>query len=377
MAKPVGSACNLACGYCYYLPAGEVVRACRMSKAVLEAYVRQYIALTPVGEEVCFCWHGGEPLLRERGFYEKALALQARYGEGHVVTNVLQTNGVLLDEEWCAFLKAGQFLVGISVDGPEDCHDRYRRASSGRGSFAEAMRGVELLNRYGVDYNILSVVTDYSAERGAEVYRFLRGLGTPYLQFAPNVERAWDAAGREWRLTKSSVGAEAFGRFYCEVFDEWWAADRGRTYVELFDTTLALLMGEAPPSCVFAERCGNAAVLEATGDVFACDHFVDAREAAEGCGTPLGNILETPLQEMVYSGAMEAFGDRKAALSADCGGCAYRRLCYGECPKHRLARGSDGVAHNYLCAGYKAYFRHTLPYFEEMRGYILAQGLMG
>ncbi len=376
MAKPTGSRCNLGCAYCYYLPTAEVVRQAVMSDEVLEAYIRQYIGLSPVGEEVSFCWHGGEPLLLPRSFYERALALQRKYADGHPITNVIQTNGTLLTDDWCRFFAENQFLVGISLDGDEDCHDHYRTSRAGGGSFRSAMEGVERLNRYGVDYNILAVINDYTAARPLQVYRFLRSVGTPYLQFAPNVERLPSG-----QLTPSSVSPEAFGDFYCAVFDEWYAHDIGRTFVELFDTTLALLMGFPPPSCIFGETCGNAAVLEANGDVYCCDHFVAPPER-------LGNILSTPLRDMLYSPVLQAFGEQKNDLSLQCQSCECIRLCHGECPKNRFrtenAVGTKGgkapsvsendTPKNYLCEGYRRYFEHTLPYFKRMQAHIARQG---
>lgn len=359
MAKPTGSRCNLGCAYCYYLPTAEVVAPAVMTDSVLEAYIRQYIALSPVGEEVSFCWHGGEPLLLSRSFYEKALALQRQYADGHPITNVIQTNGTLLTDEWCGFLAEHQFLVGVSLDGDEECHDRYRRTRGGKGSFAEVMRGVERLNRYGADYNILAVINGYTAARPLQVYRFLRSVGAPYLQFAPDTER--DASGV---LRETAVSAEAFGQFYCTIFDEWYAHDIGRVFVELFDTTLALLMGYAPPACIFGEKCGNAAVLEANGNLYCCDHFV----SPSAC---LGNIKTDSLWDMLYSPEMQAFGERKADLPSRCTACEFLRLCHGECPKNRF--GADGT--NYLCEGYRMYFSHTLPYFKQMQTYIGEQGL--
>ncbi len=375
MAKPTGSRCNLGCAYCYYLAAAEVAAPTVMTDAVLEAYIRQYIALSPDGEEVSFCWHGGEPLLLPRSFYERALLLQRKYADGHPITNVIQTNGTLLTDEWCEFLAENQFLVGVSLDGDEACHDRYRRTRGGKGSFKEVMRGVERLNRYAVDYNILAVINGYTAQRPLEVYRFLRSVGSPYMQFAPDVER--DASGV---LRETTVSAEAFGQFYCTIFDEWYAHDTGRVFVELFDTTLALLMGYAPPACIFGETCGNAAVLEANGDLYCCDHFV----SKAAC---LGNIMTDSLWNMLYSPAMQAFGEQKAELPSRCKACEYVRLCNGECPKNRFYAG-DGEKSavgekdrektepptNYLCEGYRMYFEHTLPYFKQMKAYIEQQG---
>lgn len=362
MAKPVGSRCNLHCDYCYYLLSAEkrATRATTMSDEVLEQYVRRYIEIHPEGE-VVFCWHGGEPLLQSRAFYEKALRLQARYAANHRILNTIQTNGTLLSDDWCRFLKEHQFLVGISIDGPEHLHDYYRRHASGEGSFRETMQAVERMNHIGVEYNILAVINRQTAQHPLEVYRFLRGLGTPFLQFSPNVERLPNGM-----LTASTVDALDFGHFYNAIFDEWFSRDIGRTYVQLFDATLAALMHQPSGVCLFGERCAHAAVMEADGTVYCCDHFAteDYR---------LGNLMTSTLHDLMFSDQMMQFRNLKTSLAEDCQHCPYLELCYGECPKNRFPMRADELPpyRNYLCPGYKLYFEHTMPTYRHMAKVIL------
>ena len=340
MAKPAGARCNLHCDYCYYLHSGG--KDCADGETVrkwLEEYIRQYVQLTPENEEVVFCWHGGEPLLRPLSFYREAVRLQRAYAGRHLITNVIQTNGTLLTDEWCAFLHDEGWRVGVSIDGPEHVHNRYRNRSFGR-----VMSGIERLYRHRVDYTLMAVVTDYSAKYPQEVYDFLTRLGTPFLQLEPQCE-----AG-----SVGQVSAETFGNFCNTLFDIWYGRqDMGKVYIDLFEATLALLMGFPSPTCIYSERCGNAPVVEADGDVYACDHYVPR--------VRLGNLFETPLLDLLTDGRMQAFGARKMPTAAECKACPFLRLCYGGCPRHRDA---DGV--NVLCEGYKAYFRHTVPRFQEM-----------
>lgn len=352
MAKPVSSKCNLRCAYCYYLDTAtqRPIPPPLMSDEVLTTYIRQYIDMHTNGE-VEFCWHGGEPLLAGIPFFNRVVELQQQYKQGRHIYNVIQTNGTLLTDEWCQWLSDHQFLVGLSLDGPEHCHNHYRHTASGAGSFKQVMKGVEQLNQFGIEYNLMAVINDYTARYPLEVYRFLRRLGTPYLQFSPNVER--DANGD---ITSSSVTPEAFGRFYCEVFDEWLKHDRGRVYIQLFDSTLASLLGYAPEVCVFGERCGHAAILEADGGIYCCDHFATKDYY-------LGNILSTPLTQMMTSESMLRFGTQKSAtLSSRCRQCEFLHLCHGECPKNRLQPDEP----NYLCDGYRTFFTHSRSAFAAM-----------
>lgn len=350
MAKPIGGTCNLGCEYCYYALSGahRSSHATRMSDQILETYVREYIAIQPEGAEVVFCWHGGEPLLRERAFFERAVALQQRYADGHTIVNTIQTNGTLLTEDTCRWLHDQDFLVGISIDGPRELHDCYRKTKAGAGSFDQVMRAIEMLHRHQVEYNIMAVIHRQNVQHPLETYRFLRSLGTPFLQFTPNVEYV------NGQLTPSSVDPVDFGKFYCTIFDEWFQNDVGRVFVQLFDATLSLLMDQPSGVCLYGERCAHAAVLEADGGVYACDHFATDEWL-------LGNIQDTPLDQLLFNDRMAQFGLKKTILPKSCMACSYRKVCNGECPKNN----------QYLCAGYQLYFAHTLPVFEHMQREIL------
>lgn len=378
MAKPAGPLCNLRCGYCYYLekrhlrPAGAV-----MTDATLEAFVSQYIAAQTTAD-VLFTWHGGEPLMRPLAFYRRALQLQRQYGRGRRVANCLQTNGTLLTAEWCEFLRDNHFLVGISIDGPQDMHDRYRLTATRRPSHRQVMRGIEMLDRYGVEWNAMAVVTRESMERPQDFYRFFRSIGCHYLQFTPIVERT--TTGRTDGLTLMpgmseggemapySVTPEGWGRFLTGVFDEWIHGDVGEYFVQLFDATLAGWVGQQPGICTMAAECGHAGVMEADGDVYSCDHFVYPEYR-------LGNIHEHTLLEMMYSGQQREFAAMKRRrLPRQCEECEYLKACHGECPKNRFVRdryGNPGL--NYLCPGYHAFFSHVAPYMDLMR-VALAEG---
>lgn len=363
MAKAAGAACNLACRYCYYLDKQQLYPAARpaMSDATLEAFVRQYIEAQPL-PQVSFCWHGGEALLRPVSFYRKAMELQLRYGRGRIIDNCLQTNGTLLTDEWCRFFKDNGWLVGISVDGPAGAHDAYRRTPAADGTHARVMRAIEMLQRHGVEWNALAVVNDANATRPLEFYRFFRDAGCRYLQFTPIVERNADGS-----VTPFSVTPACWGDFLCGVFDEWVRADVGSRFVQIFDATLARWLGAQPGLCSMAETCGHAGVVEHNGDVYSCDHFVDAAHL-------LGNIHTRPLGSMMHSARQRRFGlDKRDTLPAECRACRWLFACNGECPKNRFAPAADGTPRlNYLCAGYRRYFDHVAPYMDYMKAEILA-----
>lgn len=373
MVKPAGALCNLACRYCYYLEKGELYRTRktnRMTDEMLEKFTEAYIQSQPV-PYVLFTWHGGESLLRDISFYRKALHYQRKYAGGRHIDNCLQTNGILLNDDWCRFFKDNNFLIGISIDGPEHVHDRYRSDRGGRGTFARVMRGIELLQKHGVEFNTLSVINDYSVRYPVEIYRFFKEIGSRYMQFSPIVERWGDRPdGLELlppgkfpdsEITPWSVDPLEYGKFYCEMFDEWVLHDVGQFYVQLFDATLAGMAGEAPGVCLYAPTCGHAAAIEYNGDVYACDHFVFPEYK-------LGNLNTRTLVEMMLSDRQLRFGkDKKERLPHQCKECRFLDLCNGECPKNRIAvteKGEEGL--NYLCAGLKMYFEHVLPYMEFM-----------
>lgn len=378
MAKPAGASCNLCCDYCYYLEKKhlyEKSRVHRMSDELLERFIREYIEIQPVSE-VLFTWHGGETLLRDISFYKKVITLQKRYGRGRIISNCLQTNGVLLNEEWCRFFRENNFLIGISIDGPEYCHDKYRKKFDGSGSFKQVMRGVELLHRHNVDFNTLSVINNYNVDYAIETYRFLKSIGSKYLQFSPIVERVTLKDSLKLQLPDSengdispwSVDPIKFGDFYIEIFDEWVKNDVGNIFVQLFDATLACWVGVQPGVCIFSETCGHAGIIEFNGDVYSCDHFVFPKHK-------LGNIYTIPLLSMMLSEEQTNFGKNKQnALPLQCKQCEYLKLCNGECPKNRIATtdtGEKGL--NYLCKGYKKYFKYVSPYMEFMANELVYQ----
>lgn len=377
MAKPSGATCNLDCKYCYFL-SKEVMypgSRFRMADELLETFVRQYIEAQRV-PEVIFAWQGGEPTLMGLDFFERAIRYQQKYTRpGMTIHNALQTNGTLLNEAWCQFFKKHNFLIGISMDGPQELHDAYRVNKGGAGSFKQVMRGWRLLSELGVEYNILCTVHAANQDHPLEVYRFLRDeLKTLFIQFIPIVERAtaqtlplanlgWsERAGGERPLytqsgsqvTQRSVNARKYGEFLISVFDEWVRHDVGQVFVQIFDVALGAWLGQPGSLCVFAPKCGQALALEHNGDLFSCDHFVEPDYF-------LGNISSAHLLELVSSAKQRQFGDAKlTALPRYCRQCTVRFVCHGGCPKNRFIPTPDGEPGlNYLCVGYKAFFHHV------------------
>lgn len=378
MTKPAGSRCNLACRYCYYLEKSRLYAdnpAEVMSDELLEEFIRQYMAVQTM-PQVLFTWHGGETLMRPVSFYERAMQLQRKYAGGRTVDNCIQTNGTLLTDDWCRFFHDNGWLVGVSIDGPQEFHDEYRRNKGGRPSFRQVMHGIELLKRHDVEWNALAVVNDFNADYPLDFYCFFRDMGCRYLQFTPIVERlephadgrtlaAVDEAGTGG-LMEFSVTPEQWGDFLIAVFDEWVRHDVGEIFVQLFDATLANWVGEAPGICTLAETCGHAGVMEWNGDVFSCDHFVFPQYK-------LGNIRRQSLLEMMHSPRQHAFGRAKRdSLPRQCRECDYLFACHGECPKNRFSRTADGEPGlNYLCSGYHRFFAHAAPYMDWMKHELL------
>lgn len=375
MAKPASSICNLACDYCYYLEKQELYADTRkrtMSDELTERFIREYIEAQTM-DEILFTWHGGEPLMRPIAYYKKVIALQREYGRGRHIENCIQTNGTLINEDWCRLFRENHWLVGLSVDGPKEFHDEYRRTRQGRPTFAKVMRAIEMLNRYGVEWNAMAVVNDFNADYPLEFYRFFKSIGCHYIQFTPIVERRVDGRlasvleDRTEEVTEMSVTAEQWGDFLCAVFDEWVRADVGEYFVQIFDSTLANWVGQQPGVCTLAKTCGHAGVMEWNGDVYQCDHFVFPEYR-------LGNIRERSLTEMMYSEKQLRFGaDKRDGLPGQCRECEYLFACNGECPKNRFIkteRGERGL--NYLCRGYRKFFSHVAPYMDFMKGELLA-----
>lgn len=364
MAKPRGAICNLDCQYCFYLakealyPAGSF----RMPDEVLENFTRQYIEAQP-WPQVTFSWQGGEPALMGREFFARALEYQQKYRKpGMAIHNAFQTNGVLLDEEWAAFLKEHKFLVGLSLDGPEALHDAYRVDKGGRPTFGRVMAGLELLKRYGVEYNILACVHAANVTHPLEVYRFFRDeAGAQFLQFIPVVEHSREPGSPA--VGPHSVTGQQYGHFLNAIFDEWVRRDVGQVFVQTFDVALAGWLGQPPGLCIHEETCGLAMAIEHTGDVYACDHFVTPEHY-------LGNIGAVSLGDLVVSAQQTRFGQTKRdKLPRMCRECEVRFICNGGCPKDRFLRTPDGEPGlNYLCAGYKNFFTHIDRPMKVMAG---------
>jgi uncharacterized protein len=380
MAKPVGPACNLRCDYCFYLEKDALFgrgKDCRMSDEVLEALVRKYIRAEP-SDEVTFHWQGGEPTLAGLDFYGRALELQRRYAGGKRIHNTLQTNGTLLDDEWGRLLRQGRWLVGLSLDGPAGIHNTHRLSAGGEGSFDAVMRGLEVLKKHRIEFNVLASVTPTSAAAPLPVYRFLRDAGVTFIQFTPIVERMPDAAARELGLqlavgiragaavsttemTPWSVAPAQYGQFLCTIFDEWVRRDVGSMFVMNFEWALATYMDRPAQVCQFMPACGRSLIIEHNGDIYACDHYVYPEYR-------LGNILPDDLQTLVQSAAQQEFGKAKAAaLPSCCRECPVLPACWGECPKRRFLTAPGGERGlNYLCPAYKKFFTHARPYLASM-----------
>lgn len=357
MAKPTGAACNLACAYCYFLEKERLYpgSSFRMTDEVLESYVRQTCASSRAAS-VTLSWQGGEPTLMGLDFFRRATeAAKRSLRPGMALQQTLQTNGILLDEAWCDFLRENEFLVGLSIDGPRELHDAFRRDKGGRPVFGAVLRAARLMQRRGVEFNVLCTVNAVNSGRPVDVYRFFRDeLRVRYLQLIPIVERAGEGARRGAVAGDRSVRPERFGQFLIEVFDEWFRRDVGEMFVPFFDGVLASWLYGESSLCILRPSCGEELALEHNGDLYACDHFVDPAHL-------LGNILETPLVELVGSEKQRAFGAAKSAsLPHCCRECEYLFTCHGECPKNRILATPDGEPGlNWLCAGLKAFFRHV------------------
>ena len=376
LAKPTGAICNLDCKYCFFLSKETLYpdSRFRMTEHVLDAYIRQLIE-SQHSSQVTIAWQGGEPTLMGLDFFRHALALVRKYARpGMVFEHTLQTNGTLLNEEWCEFLRANRFLVGLSMDGPRELHDVYRVDKLGRPTFAKVMRAARLMQRYGVDFNILCTVHAANVQKPLRVYRFFRDqVKARFIQFIPIVERVTpellEAANKGWGdgrstrpfyrqhgdlVTERSVRPRHWGDFLVTIFDEWVRHDVGRVFVQVFESALASWSGLPSSMCIFAETCGNALVLEHNGDLYACDHYVEPEYR-------LGNITERPMVELAASEKQRAFGSAKRdMLPRYCKECEVRFACHGECPRNRFMStpmGEPGL--NYLCAGYKHFFNHV------------------
>lgn len=379
MVKPAGSLCNLRCKYCYYLEKGRLYAGQKnqvISDQTLETFIKEYIEAQTT-TSVLFSWHGGETLMRPVAFYRRALELQQKYARGRRIDNTIQTNATLLTDEWCRFFRDNNFLVGVSIDGPQEFHDEYRRTATGRPTFHKVMQGIRMLNRYGVEWNALAVVNDYNADYPLDFYHFFKDIGCRYIQFTPIVERMAKRAdgltlapGMEegGTLADFSVTPEQWGRFLCDIFDEWVRNDVGTYFIQIFDATLANWAGVQPGLCSLAKECGHAGVMEFNGDVYSCDHFVYPEHL-------IGNIASHTITEMMYGEKQREFARMKhERLPQQCRECPVEFACHGECPKNRFVRdryGNPGL--NYLCQGYRQFFEHVRPYMDFMKAELDAQ----
>lgn len=378
MVKPAGSMCNLDCHYCYYLDKSEQYGNSQpfMSEELLEEYIKQYITSNDV-PQVSFLWHGGEPLLLGIDFYKKALYFQKKYAKGKEIDNSLQTNGSLITDEWAHFFSENNFLIGISIDGPEDIHNSFRVNKAGKPSFESVMNGLCILKKHNTAFNTLSVVNKVSEGRGLEVYQFLKSTGSHYMQFLPAVENIIEREGKRPLIVSPgtcgavyapwSVSSLAYGEFMFDIFKYWVKNDIGEYFVQLFDSTLAQYCNVAPGLCSMNDTCGESLVVEHNGDVYPCDHYVYQ-------DFKLGNILETPLLDLYKSHKRFDFGlNKKNSLPKECNSCEYLFVCRGECPKHRFetSKFDDGNI-NTLCEGFRYFFRNTRPYMEHMRDLLIA-----
>jgi uncharacterized protein len=380
MAKPIGPVCNLDCTYCYYTEKKTLYPETinfKMQDSTLELFVKHYIQ-EQQSDIINFTWQGGEPCLLGIDYFKKAIAFQKKHASNKKISNSFQTNGTLLTNEWCKFFAQNNFLIGISIDGPKEIHDKYRNYSDGNPSFEIVMAGIKLLKKHGCEFNTLTVVNNISSEYPLKIYHFLKEIGSEFMQFIPLVEREATNPNTnlklvspfyqdETKLTEWSVKPLNYGKFLSTIYDDWVRNDIGKHYVQIFDVTLANWIGESPGLCVFSETCGLSAVIEHNGDVYSCDHFVYRENF-------LGNIQNHSLGQLINSEKQFKFGlDKRDSLPTYCKNCDYRFACHGECPKHRFIKtpnGEQGL--NYLCAAYKHFFKHVTPTMNYMAKELIA-----
>lgn len=378
LAKPSGPICNLNCNYCFYTEKESLFEPktpFRMSDQTLENFIKNYIEVQDANE-IPFVWQGGEPTLLGLNFYKRAVELQEKYANGKTITNSLQTNGTLLTDEWFPFLFENNFLVGLSIDGPEEIHDRYRVDRGGRPTFHKVLNALHKLQEYNIQYNVLTCVTDESSNHALEIYHFLKNEGVEYIQFIPIVERVANEQAKQLGLRHATptsmmqediqlapwtVNPEKYGDFLITIFDEWVRNDVGFVNVMNFESSLVSWMGLPATVCIFSETCGRAAIIEHNGDVYSCDHYMYP-------DYKLGNIQTQTFEEMINSVQQYEFGQaKKTTLPNYCQNCEVKFACNGECPKHRFLTTPDGEKGlNYLCEGYKKYFHHIHKYMKVM-----------
>lgn len=353
MAKPTGSQCNIDCHYCFYLEKPHQQQRA-MSDEVLERYIADYIEQTPQNT-VSFIWQGGEPTLAGLDFFEKAVVLQQRFAKGKRILNSIQTNGILLNDQWCQFLKKWQFLVGISIDGPQALHDYYRVSKSQKGTWQAVMQAIELLKSHQIPFNTLTVVNDHNVHSGTAIYQFLKEIGSTNLQFIPLM-------GAE----NQQASAKDFGLFLIEVFKQWYPQDIGRISVQFIEQWTMAFLGLQPSLCLFRKTCGDQLIIEQNGDIYSCDHYVYPQYK-------IGNLIETPIRQIVYSPAQQQFAKMKTQLSRQCLQCEFQFACHGGCPKHRMLTKEMDFPHNQLCEAYYMALSYMKPYLLKLASQILSK----
>ncbi len=364
--KPVGALCNLGCIYCYYVEKQNLYtgKAPQMSDELLEKYIIQHLE-TATEEPVLFSWHGGEPTLAGIEFYRKAVDLQKKYNHHNKkIINGIQTNGTNFNDEWCRFLSSENFMVGISLDGPEHLHNKYRQTKSGETTFQKALHGYQLLKKYGINCEILCVINAFNVDHPLEIYRFFKSLGAKYISFLPLVNRNLNS---QTGVSPDSVPAMAFGDFMVAIFDEWQERDIDNIGIQLLEEALRSAFHQDHTLCIFKRTCGKVPVLERNGDFYSCDHFVDQEHL-------IGNINHLHLSELLDHPKQVAFGEVKFnSLPNYCLNCEVLNMCQGECPKNRFIQSPDGEKGlNYLCEGYRKFFNHCTPFVKTIADLDLA-----
>ena len=365
MAKPSSFHCNILCEYCFYLEKAPVVTDNQfMTSETLRNYVKNYIE-SHAGNQVHFAWQGGEPTLMGLDFFKQAVAFQQQFANGKTITNAFQTNGIALNRQWAEFFFQHRFLLGISIDGLSEVHNRYRISVNGQPTFERVRRSIDLLKEFQVDFNTLTVVNDQNWDKGRETYLALKELGSTFMQFIPIVENFDINDCSLHKTTSFSVPREGFGRFLVDVFDEWQKGDQGKIFVLEFDNLLGQWLGYPSSNCVHQPTCGTSLITEANGDVYACDHFVYPEYK-------IGNLNQQSLAELVHSEKQQKFGQAKQTeLTRLCLSCDVYSLCRGGCPKHRSIQiENEPFRHNYLCPSYQLFFRHTAAFMRKQRDQI-------
>jgi uncharacterized protein len=353
-AKPVGARCNMRCTYCYYLPKmnPEIMH---MSDELLETYIIQHIQAC-TDPAIQFSWHGGEPTLFGLDGFRKIVAMQKRHcPEGRRIANGIQTNGLLLDDDWRRFLAMEHFIVGLSLDGMAQIHNLFRKTPTGDPTHAQVMQAYDSLSHDGITTEILCVVHSGNVHNPLELYNYFCDMGISYLTFLPLLEILSDG-----HVSKRTVEADAWGAFLCTIFDAWLDRDIGRVKIQIFEEAARPAFGLEHTLCIFRKTC-NVPILESNGDVYSCDHFVNSKHL-------LGNIRETSLSTMLDSPKQQAFGRAKQeTLPRQCRLCAVLDMCNGGCPKDRIIKTSDEEAGlNYFCSGYKRFFAYCRPFVTTL-----------